>query len=147
MKRRGFTLMEMVLVLLILGIIFVMVVPSVTSIGRDPEEGKPWKEIADLLRSSRDLALKNAVTVRLVLDPQSGRYQADTAGARGGGLAYEGELSVGMAMYVEADSARAKFVFRPDGSAFADSLIVRQMGYATKVWVDPYTGEVLIEDR
>lgn len=147
MKRSGFTLLEMVLVLLIMGIIFAMVVPSMASFGNDPEEGQPWKEFAELLRSSRSVALENAVTVRMVLDPYSGLYRVDSSGARGAGLVYEGSLQFAMSMSIESDSTRAKFSFHPDGSSFADSLIFRSFGYATKIWVNPFSGKVVIEDR
>jgi prepilin-type N-terminal cleavage/methylation domain-containing protein len=145
--RTGFTLLEMVLVLLIMGIVFAMVIPSIGTLGRDPEEGQSWKQLADLLRSSRVLALENGVTVKLVLDPVTGNYRVDSTGARGAGLVEEGQLDVGLNMTIIADSTRAKFSFRPDGSAFSDSLIMRASGYATKVSVDPFTGEVKIEDR
>ena len=147
MKRSGFTLIEMVLVLLIMGIVFAMVVPSLDSIGGDPEEGQPWKEVADLLRSSRNVALEHAVTVKLVLDPNTGRYRVDSTGARGAGIVWEGELALGIAVALEADSARARFSFRPDGSAFADSLIVRGGGSATWMSLDPFSGEVLFAER
>jgi general secretion pathway protein H len=146
-RRSGFTLLEMVLVLLIMGIVFAMVIPSMSSMGSDPEEGQSWKELADLLRSSRVLALENGVTVKLMLDPQSGAYRVDSTGARGAGIVREGQIEVGLNMSIYADSARARFSFRPDGSAFSDSLIMRASGYATKISVDPFTGEVKIEDR
>jgi prepilin-type N-terminal cleavage/methylation domain-containing protein len=145
--RAGFTLLEMVLVLLIMGIIFTMVIPSIGSMGQDPEEGQPWKELAELLRSSQKMALERAVTVRMVLDPQTGVYHVDSIGATGSGPVYDGTLALGMNMTVEADSIRARFSFRPDGSAYSDSLIVRSSGHATKLHLDPYTGEVLIEER
>lgn len=145
--RKGFTLLEMVLVLLIVGIVLAMTVPAMGGLGQDPEEGAPWKEIADLLRSSRNLALENAVTVKLVLDPEYGLYRVDSAGPRGAGLVAEGRLIVGLNMQVFADSLRAKFAFHPDGSAFSDSLIVSSSGFATKLSVDLFTGEVKIEDR
>ena len=147
MKRRGFTLIEMVLVLIIIGVVFAMVVPNIASIGRDPEEGKPWKEIADLLRSSRQMALENAVTVRLVMDPINGYFRVDSSGARGAGLVEEGQLDIGLNLSIYADSSRAKFAFRPDGSAFSDSLIIRSSGFETKLFVDPFSGEVKIEER
>jgi hypothetical protein len=83
----------------------------------------------------------------MVLDPETGIYHVDSIGATGSGLVYEGTLELGMNMTVEADSIRAKFSFKPDGSAFADSLIVRASGYATKIYLDPFTGEVKIEER
>ena len=146
-RRAGFTLIEMVLVLLIIGIIFAMVVPSLGSLGHDPEEGMAWKELVTLMRSSRVLALEKGVTVKMVLDPETGNYRVDSTGARGAGIVEEGQLTVGLNMTMVADSARAKFSFRPDGSAFSDSLIMRASGYATKISVDPFTGEVKIEDR
>jgi prepilin-type N-terminal cleavage/methylation domain-containing protein len=147
MIRRGFTLLEMVLVILIMGIVFALAVPAMGGLGSDPEEGESWKELVDLMRSSRILALENAVTVRMVLDPETGLYSVDSVGPRGAGLVQEGKLLVGLNMSMYADSARVKFTFRPDGSAFSDSLIVRSSGYATKLSVEPFTGRVLIEDR
>ena len=146
-RRSGFTLLEMVLVLLIMGIVFAMVIPSIGSLGHDPEEGMSWKELATLLRSSRVLALENAVTVKLVLDPETGYYQIDSTGARGAGSVMSGQLTVGMNADLRSDSARARFAFRPDGSAFGDSLILSSSGYVTKISLDPFTGEVKIEDR
>jgi hypothetical protein len=48
---------------------------------------------------------------------------------------------------LEADSARVRFTFRPDGSVFGDSITVRGQYGASLVTVDRWTGAVRIDAR
>jgi prepilin-type N-terminal cleavage/methylation domain-containing protein len=137
--RRGFTLLEMGIVLAIMAVSAMLVVPAISRMG----QGKPpgtGEDVVRLLNDARKIAIERNETVTLRLDPASGRYRADTAGVAGSGELGEGTLSLGAQETLVTDLPRLVYVFHPTGAAFADTVLVRGTGAAALVRVDPWNG-------
>ncbi len=52
----------------------------------------------------------------------------------------EGTLDLGLTQTLETDQPRLRFVFRPTGAAFADTVVVRGGDVPLVVRVDPWSG-------
>ena len=147
LARRGFTLWEMALVLLVLGIAAGLAVPAFARLGAEQGSPDATQELLQLLRSARRAAVAHGVTVTLVVDPGSGRYVADSAGVEGVGALSEGTLALGRAGALQTDLPRLRYAFRATGAALADSVLVRAAAGAALVTVDPWSGEARAEPR
>ncbi|HKS06008.1 MAG TPA: prepilin-type N-terminal cleavage/methylation domain-containing protein [Gemmatimonadaceae bacterium] len=138
--RRGFTLWEMSIVLAISAVAALLVIPAWSNLGENqpPEAGNM---ITSLLRDARRVAIANRQTVVVRVDPVSGMFRVDTAGAAGTGLYSDGTLTVNAWESLETDLARLTFVFRPTGAAWGDSVLVRGAEQTIVVSLNPWTGE------
>jgi prepilin-type N-terminal cleavage/methylation domain-containing protein len=146
MMRRGFTLVEMTIVLLILTIASAVVVPAMIAFGRDRvPQGSDL--IIQLLRESRSLAIRQAATVTVVLDPETGHFRVDSVSAMGAGRVVEDTLELGAVEYLETDLPRLRYVFVPSGAAFADTVTVRGGDSTRIIIVDPWSGRAYAPAR
>jgi prepilin-type N-terminal cleavage/methylation domain-containing protein len=145
-KRPGFTLWEMTMVLLIMTVVTSLTAPALVRFGQDRPRGSADPLLA-LLRDSRALAVNRNAMAIVRLDPVSKRFEVDTTGVLGSGVAVQGTLDMDASMTLVTDRSRLQFMFRPSGASFADSVIVR--GGATPMWVgvDPWSGEARAEAR
>jgi prepilin-type N-terminal cleavage/methylation domain-containing protein len=137
--RRGFTLLEMAIVLAIMAVTALLVAPALSRMG----EGKPpgvGDDVVKLLGDARKIAIQRNETVTLRLDPVSGRYRADTVGVGGSGELGEGAMTLGAQETLITDLPRLVFVFHPTGATFADTVLVRGAGSSVLVSVDPWSG-------
>ena len=145
MRRPGFTLWEMALVLLVMAIATALAIPAYTRLGAaDDADARPVDELLRLLRASRRAAVTHGVTVTLVVDPATGRYRADSAGATGAGPLAEGTLALGADGALDTEQPRLRWVFRATGAALADTVRVRDprsAGGSLLVRVDAWSGE------
>ena len=145
--RRGFTLMEMIVVLIVIAVTAGMIAPAMmrmSGVSTDDSESAP---LSALLRSARREALEGGAVVTLIIDPKEARYRADTSGPRGAGLLGEGALALESGVSLESDSLRVRFTFRPDGSVFGDTLTVRGRWTSSRVSVDRWTGAIHVDAR
>jgi prepilin-type N-terminal cleavage/methylation domain-containing protein len=144
--RRGFTLMEMGIVLAIMAISAMLVAPALSRMG----QGKPpgvGDDVVKLLTDARQIAIQRNETVTLRLDPVSGRYRADTVGISGSGELGEGTMTLGAQEALVTDLPRLVYVFRPTGATLADTVLVRGAGAAALVSVDPWNGVAYVTAR
>jgi len=136
----GFSLVEIVVVLLILGVSAAIVVPSLRAGARDEGVPAAAPEIARLLRAARRAALEQAVPVTVSITPGSRRYmvwaeQSDTAGDLGQGALPGGEITPA------GGRSRFQVVFDRFGTAAPDSLTVRGSEGSAVVGVNRWSGE------
>ena len=138
-RRRGFTLLEMGIVLAVMAVSAMLVAPALARMGqgRPPQVGE---DVVKLLNDARKIAIERNETVTLRLDPVSGRYRADTVGVAGSGELGEGAMTFGAQETLVTDLPRLVYVFHPTGSTFADTVLVRGAGASALVSVDRWNG-------
>lgn len=146
LQRRGFTLLEMAIVLAVMAVSAMLVAPAFSRMG----EGKPpavGDDVIKLLTDARRISIDRNETVTLRLDPVSGRYRADTVGVSGSGELGEGTMTLGAQEGLVTDLPRLVYVFHPTGATLADTVLVRGAGAAALVAVDPWSGVAYATSR
>jgi len=130
----GFTLVELLAVLAILGLAFAIVTPSVTrALGASGPQAVA-DDLAVALREARSTSLLSATSVRFTLDAAARRWQA---GGR------DGRWPDGVAVVLEpSPQGDDAIVFYPDGSASGGRLVVGSGPARRLVHVDWLTGRV-----
>ena len=78
--RRGYTLWELTMVLLVLAIAATLAVPAFSDFGRDPQPTGA-DAMLGLLKDARKAAIDFNANVTLRLDPTTLAYELDTSGA------------------------------------------------------------------
>ena len=138
-RRGGFTLWEIATVLLIIAIIASLTAPAFVKLGEERDQTSE-DLLVKLLRDTRTLAIEHAVEATLLIDPENGHYRVDTTSSFGSGRVAEDTLRFGAADKLESDLPRIRYVFRPTGAAFGDSVIVRGSDSTRVLVVDPWSG-------
>ena len=137
--RRGFTLWELVVVMVVLAITLGVGVPAYVRFGATSAT-TPTDELLDLLRDARASAVRLRATVALVVDPKSGAFRLDTITAAGAGVLRADTLSVDARRAIATDSLRLRYLFRPTGAAFGDTVRIRGVDGERIVAVDTWNG-------
>ena len=137
--RRGYTLWELTMVLLVLAIAATLAVPAFSDFGRDPEPTGA-DAMLGLLKDARKAAIDFNANVTLRLDPATLRYELDTSSASGYGVLTAGTLDIGMSRTLVTDLPRLQYVFRPTGAAFGDTVVVRGGPLPLTIRIDPWSG-------
>lgn len=137
--RRGYTLWELTMVLLVLAIAATLAVPAFTDLGRD-RAPTGADAMLGLLKDARKAAIDFDANVTLRLDPATLRYELDTSSVSGYGVLATGTLDLGLAHTLVTDQPRLQYVFRPTGAAFGDTVTVRGGAMPLTIRVDPWSG-------
>jgi len=137
--RRGYTLWELTMVLLVLAIAATIAVPAFTSFGRDPAPTGA-DAMLGLLKDARKAAIDFNANVTLRIDPATLRYELDTSSVSGYGVLAAGTLDLGLSRTLVTDLPRLQYVFRPTGAAFCDTVVVRGGPLPQTIRVDPWSG-------
>jgi len=90
-SSRGFTLLELILVMLVLTIAVALIVPQMSNFGRGRRIADCATEIVAVTRYARAKAISDGVTYRLNLDPQRGVYWLTMEQVSGGEFVGVGE--------------------------------------------------------
>jgi prepilin-type N-terminal cleavage/methylation domain-containing protein len=138
-SRTGFTLWEIATVLLIMAIAATVAAPAFVSLGKEPAHGVT-AALLDLLSDTRAMSIERAVESTLLIDPVNGHYRLDTTSTFGTGTVIEDSLRLGAIERLETDLPRLRYVFRPTGAAFADSVVVLGGDSTRLIIVDPWSG-------
>jgi prepilin-type N-terminal cleavage/methylation domain-containing protein len=139
-NRAGFTLLELVVVLLILGLLTAVSVPRIADRAEENPAAAVASEVVKLLRSARTLALSRAEAVNVRLDPAT---RAFAVSAERGDSVLElsrGALAIPREVTLATDTSRAGFRFSADGAARSETVFVRHDRATVAVWVDRWTG-------
>jgi prepilin-type N-terminal cleavage/methylation domain-containing protein len=137
--RRGFTLWELTMVLLVMAIAATLAAPAYARFGAEqPSRGAD--QLLALLKDARKASIDFNATVTLRLDPKTLRYQLDTSTVVGIGTLAVGTLELGLSETLLTEQPRLQYVFRPSGAAFADTVVVRGGDVPLVVRVDPWSG-------
>jgi prepilin-type N-terminal cleavage/methylation domain-containing protein len=146
--RTGFTLVEVVIVVLILGVLGAVTVPAFRAVTQRDEVTAVADDLATLLRSARLAALERGATVELTIDPSTGRYWSwigQGTGAREPFVA--GVLDLPDGTRLEAIGPRVGFTFRSAGPPGGGLVEVVGAGSGAVVDVDPWTGDPRVRVR
>jgi prepilin-type N-terminal cleavage/methylation domain-containing protein len=144
--RAAFTLWEIAIVLLILAIAASLAAPAFVELG-EARPGTAAEILMKLLHDCRALAVERGVETTVLIDPKSGRYRVDTASAFGSGTVVQDSLHLGVAESLKTDLPRLRYVFRPTGAAFSDSVTVHGGDSTRVVFVDPLSGAAYVKTR
>jgi general secretion pathway protein H len=145
--RAGFTLIEMIVVIIVIAITAGLTAPAIMRMAGAQTDETDTAPVAALLRGARRQALEGGAVVTVIVDPENARYRADTSSARGAGLLSEGVLSLEPGVTLESDSIRVRFTFRPDGSVFGDTLTVHGRTTSSRISIDRWTGAIHVDAR
>jgi prepilin-type N-terminal cleavage/methylation domain-containing protein len=166
--RPGFTLIEIVVVLLIVAVATAVTVPAFLQPRQDDALIDATGRIEALFRLARDSAARGGVPIVVAIDsatsaawlyPEwedagdaaaatpSSRLPPRAPGAlqrRAAQQAAGESLELPPSVRLELSKARARFVFRPAGATYGDSLVLRQGGSVRLITVDPWTGHARV---
>jgi prepilin-type N-terminal cleavage/methylation domain-containing protein len=137
--RRGYTLWELTMVLLVMAIAATLAAPAYVRFGAEqPSRGAD--KMLLLLREARKASFALNATVTVRVDPKTLKYQIDTTTVNGSGMLLAGTLDLGMTETLVTDKPRLLYVFRPTGSAIADTVVVGGAEVPLVVRVDMWSG-------
>lgn len=144
--RRGFTLMEMTIVMAIMAVAASLIAPALVKFGAEQPAGSADKLLA-LLHDARETAIQRNLLVTLRLDPSTLAYEADTSGTDGAGTYATGKLDLDASLSLVTDQPRLRYVFQPSGAAFADTVLVHGGDKPLWVGVDGWSGVASAQPR
>jgi len=142
--NRGFTLVEVLVVLVILGITAATVVPALARATEDDDLSRATRDVERVLVTARRTALERAAPVTVTVVPESGRYwvhRMDGTALDSGTVALDGGLRM------VSSTRRPRFQFNPLGTADGDSLLLLGAGGARALAIDRWTGGIRVEPR
>lgn len=138
---RGFTLVEVLVVLVLLGIAAAVVVPALPRIAEEDPLARSGEEVTNVLRRARRTALERGAPIALTVDTEASRYWVEIYERGEWRPLTQDVLSLSPRVSLTAERGRARFVFRPNGSALGDALAVRDGARGTRIAVDPWLGD------
>jgi general secretion pathway protein H len=138
--NQGFSLIELVLVLVLLGVSSLIVIPNVNHGMRAQQLRKTALEFAAVARNLRSRALDSGIPQQLIIDPEENRYLP----ARKGEVRLPPSVRFVGIEGGETLGRRRRFLFFPNGSALPGqvqlSLADASSGYSIRF--EPLTGRV-----
>ena len=145
-NRRGYTLWELAMVVAVMSVAAMLAAPAFVRFGTEKPVGAA-DAMLGLLHDARKMAIDHNATASLRLDPKTLKYQLDTATVSGFGTMAEGRLDLGLSQTLVSDEPRLRFVFRPTGAAFADTVSVRGASTPLVIRVDAWSGVARADSR
>jgi prepilin-type N-terminal cleavage/methylation domain-containing protein len=153
--RRGFTLIEMVVVMIIIGIAAGLSAPAIARIAGFSQTGTT-SIVLKLLHDSRQFAILHGVTLTVDLDPKTGRFRVDSSGLGGSGTVIEDSLRLGATEKLETvgflgispdPELRVRYIFYPSGAAIGDSMVIRGSDSTRGIFIDHWSGNAYTVPR
>lgn len=133
--KRGFTLVEVMVVIAILGITAAAVVPALARAAAEDDLTRSARIVGDLLEGARTRALEQATPVSVTLVPETGRYWVVV-----GAMRDSGALALDPGVRLQAASPRPSVRFDPLGTADGDSVMLVGPSGARGLSLDRWTG-------
>lgn len=139
MRSSGFTLVELVVTLAVIGVMAAFAVPALVSLGPG-EEATELEPLRVLLLDARHRSERHASDVTVTVVPETGRYRVDERSAAGGPFVQEGSLRLSR-VRARGPADRFRVVFRAVGMGVGDTLAAG----GRVLRVDPALGAVVIQ--
>jgi prepilin-type N-terminal cleavage/methylation domain-containing protein len=143
-RRSGFTLVEILIVLAILGITAAAVVPAFTRVAAEDDVTRASREIEAVLLRARATALDRATRVEVGFVPELGRYWIRDGG---GEPIDSGTIVMPGGSRMSSNVARPRFYLSPAGVIDGDSIAVLGSGGARAISIDRWTGSIHVATR
>jgi prepilin-type N-terminal cleavage/methylation domain-containing protein len=140
--RHGFTLVEIVVVLVVIGLVLGVATPAFVQLAATEPDGATT--VRQLLDGARRTALEDGSSVEVVIDPASNRVWLRADGATPS-LDSTFVLRLPPGTTLAATRLRTRYHFRPDGSGWGDTLVVRDGVASVRLLVEPLAGAVRLE--
>lgn len=152
MKSGGFTLIEMLVVLVILGVMAGVTVPALAGLTEKKERVEELaSELRSLLRGGKRLAIERGVAVVVSLDPETGRYRIEpmdpgNTKAASPNPPRDGFLEIPSGVRFLNTSGLQRFRFDRLGSASGPVINLRaDTGLQVRISVSPWTGGITVD--
>jgi prepilin-type N-terminal cleavage/methylation domain-containing protein len=136
---RGFTLVELVVVLLLLGLLSAAVAPALRTVAERTPAQHAREEIVALLASARRSALEQASTATLRLNTASLAWRL-TVNSATKATATDGRLLLPAGTTLSDADGRVTARFYPDGTVDAEPVVASAAGVTEIVRLDRWTG-------
>jgi prepilin-type N-terminal cleavage/methylation domain-containing protein len=143
----GYTLWELTMVLLVMGIAATLAAPAFARLGSGQQQTGNGAPLLALLHDARKAAVDHNATATLRLDPKTLKYELDTTTVGGFGTMAAGHLDMGLSETLVSSQPRLQYVFRPTGAAFADTVAVRGASTPLVIRVDAWSGVARADSR
>ena len=137
---RGFTLIEIVVVLVILGITTAVALPAFVQLTDEDELTTASREVVEVLQRARRAAIRTGREVKVTVAPEQGAYWIRFGSASARDSVRSGRWDLAQPITLRATSERVVFRFDPKGPAFGDELFVQSATRAATIAVDQWTG-------
>lgn len=148
MVARGFTLLELLVVLVIMTLMVSLVPPLLSGVGLTTEVRGATRQLAAGLRAARSEAVTRQRPAALTVDLEQRRFTVD---GRSGSVALPNEDDVAIRLYTAqselVDAKRGSIRFFPDGTSTGGYVALNEGKVEYRVKVDWLTGRIRIEDR
>jgi prepilin-type N-terminal cleavage/methylation domain-containing protein len=139
-RHVGFTLLELVVVIAILGVTFAIAIPSFTNRSRY-DESDVAGAITLLLERARNTAAEQGRATHVTIAPSTARAWFKI-GNSDSALDSAITLALPSGTKLSATTARVEFTFEPSGRARGDQLLIDANGVRTEITVDPSSGDI-----
>lgn len=143
-RERGFSLLELMVVLALLTLVIGLVMPGLIGSYQREQQRAELREFMAVLRTARSEAVTRRQRVRLAVDLGSGVYRVEGTAVQGTlrGLSLEHPSLV----WDDLERRRGFIIFYPDGSSSGGRLaVVDSRGASYLVEVDTITGKVSLK--
>jgi prepilin-type N-terminal cleavage/methylation domain-containing protein len=142
--RRGFSLLEVVIVLTILGVVAGVTAPALRNAARKDDLAASAGEIVSLVDRTRRTASDYATRATLTIDVESARYWVFVGTTSGERTVAGGTIPLAAGAELIARERRVTFAFDASGRAFATDLGVRWNGTTAPINIDPWRGDARV---
>ncbi len=139
---RGFTLIELMLVLMLMGIAGVIVLPNIEKGMQDREVRRSALGLAAAARNLRSRALEEGMPQLLILNLEQNNYRA----ARGAEVQLPADVKFAAVVGGElVDGEARQFVFFPNGSSHGGAIALSGgHGISYAIRLEPLTGKIQV---
>ena len=143
--RRGFTLIELVVVLAIMALVFIIAAPHIGFVLPRTELRSGAREVAAALREARSRAILSNTDVVFSIDVEGRRYSI-SGDKNAHPLSRNVDLLLYTAQQERLGQASGNIRFFPDGTSTGGHVVLSGDNASYKVTVDWLTGRVEIQD-